>query len=86
MHHQQTNGSIGQCFEIMGVDIMVDSTLHMHLIEVNHLTSWGMDSHLDDLIKTQVITWSLMAINITSSDKKHFESAGKKQSRIHLRN
>ncbi|KAL7476781.1 hypothetical protein ACHAW6_002615, partial [Cyclotella cf. meneghiniana] len=75
-----------QCFEILGFDIMVDSTLRPYLIEVNHLPSWGTESPLDDSIKSRVITQALKALNVKSSDKKLFESARKKQSRIRLRN
>ncbi|KAL3805628.1 hypothetical protein HJC23_005872 [Cyclotella cryptica] len=76
--------SRSQCFEILGFDIMVDTTLRPYLIEVNHLPSWGTDSPLDDSIKSRVITNALKALNVRASDKKQFESARKKRSRIRL--
>ena len=39
------------CFQILGLDIMIDTNLKPWLIEVNHLSSFGTDSPLDKKIK-----------------------------------
>lgn len=72
------------CFEILGIDIMLDSTLRPHLIEVNHLPSWGTDSQLDDEIKSRVILQALQAINVKAGDRRKFTRAVKRQSRMRL--
>jgi len=43
------------CFEVLGLDIMMDTKLRPYLIEVNHLPSFGTDSTLDDEIKSRVL-------------------------------
>ena len=43
------------CFQIMGLDIMIDAKLKPWLIEVNHLSSFGTDSPLDKKIKFDLI-------------------------------
>jgi hypothetical protein len=44
-----------RCFEILGIDVMLDSTLKPWLIEVNHLPSFGTDSSLDLDIKHRLV-------------------------------
>jgi hypothetical protein len=63
---------------------MIDSNLRPHLIEVNHLPSWGTDSPLDDTIKSKVITQALRAINVKASDRSKFTHAAKRQSQLRL--
>lgn len=72
------------CFEILGIDIMIDNALRPHLIEVNHLPSWGTDSQLDDDIKFQVISQALRAIDVKASDKSKFARETKRQSQLRL--
>ena len=44
-HHPQTiEGS--QCFEVLGVDVIIDQALKPWLVEVNHLPSFATDSPL----------------------------------------
>lgn len=74
-----------RCFELLGVDIMIDTKLNPILIEVNHLPSWGTDSSVDELIKSRVIAQALSAINVNSHEKKVYERARRKQSRLRLR-
>lgn len=73
-----------RCFEILGFDIMVDNDLRPSLIEVNHLPSWGTDSPIDEDIKSRVITQALSAINVNAQDKRCYEDAKRKQSRVRL--
>ena len=73
-----------RCFELLGVDIMIDTKLNPILIEVNHLPSWGTDSSVDELIKSRVIVQALSAINVKLHEKKAYERARRKQSRLRL--
>ncbi len=58
---------------ILGFDIMVDSKLKPHLIEVNHLPSFATDSPLDEAIKSKVVLQALSIIQAAATDKKSFE-------------
>ena len=64
---------------------MIDTKLNPILIEVNHLPSWGTDSSVDELIKSRVIVQALSAINVKLYEKKAYERARRKQSRLRLR-
>jgi len=44
------------CFEILGFDIIFDNKLKPYLLEINHAPSFNIDSPLDELIKTNVLT------------------------------
>ena len=45
-----------RAFEILGIDVMIDSSLKPWLIEINHLPSFATDSPLDQEIKSRVIS------------------------------
>ena len=49
----------GNCFEVFGFDILVDSDLKPWLVEVNLSPSLAPDSPLDMQIKTNLITDTL---------------------------
>lgn len=56
----QSNGSMGcRSFEILGIDVMLDSKRRPYLLEINHLPSFTCDSPLDEDIKSRVIRQSL---------------------------
>lgn len=44
------------CFEVLGFDVMLDHKLQPWLLEVNHAPSFGTDSELDQIVKTEVLT------------------------------
>ena len=73
-----------RCFEILGIDIMVNNDLRPSLIEVNHLPSWGTDSPIDEDIKSRVITQALSAINVNAHDRRKYQNAKRKQSQVRL--
>lgn len=62
-----------RCFAILGVDIMIDSKLKPHLIEVNHLPSFATDSPLDGAIKSKVVYQALSTVKASSADKRTHE-------------
>lgn len=47
------------CFEILGMDVILDSNFKPYLLEVNHTPSFTTDTPLDSLIKKNVIKDSL---------------------------
>lgn len=42
-------------FEILGIDIMLDSDWNVYVLEVNSAPSFKTDSPLDDQVKARVI-------------------------------
>lgn len=57
-------------FQILGLDIMIDSKLRPWLIEVNHLSSFGTDSPLDKKIKFDLIWDTFTLLNLSVQRKK----------------
>ena len=51
------------CFELFGFDIILDDTLKPWLLEVNHTPSFTCDTPLDNEIKKNLITDTLILIN-----------------------
>ena len=58
------------CFQILGVDIMIDQKLKPWLIEVNHLSSFGTDSPLDKRVKFDLIWDTFTLLNMSIKRKK----------------
>ena len=58
------------CFQIMGLDIMIDEKLKPWLIEVNHLSSFGTDSPLDKKIKFDLIWDTFNLLNLSVKRKR----------------
>lgn len=77
-----TGGQMGcRCFEVLGIDVMLDSKRKPYLIEVNHLPSFTCDSPLDDDIKRRLVTQTLdlTCENLTGKDKKLYEQLVKER-------
>lgn len=60
------------CFEILGLDVMLDSKLKPYIIEVNHSPSFSTDSPLDKEIKKRVIGDTLNLLNVNYGNRKAF--------------
>jgi tubulin polyglutamylase TTLL6/13 len=58
------------CFQIIGMDIMIDQKLKPWLIEVNHLSSFGTDSPLDKKIKFDLMWDTFTLLNLSVKRKK----------------
>ena len=58
------------CFQILGIDIMIDQKLKPWLIEVNHLSSFGTDSPLDKKVKFDLIWDTFHLLNLSVKRKK----------------
>mmetsp|Transcript_4866 Transcript_4866/g.7408 ORF Transcript_4866/g.7408 Transcript_4866/m.7408 type:complete len:1136 (-) Transcript_4866:239-3646(-) len=61
-----------RCFEILGIDIMVDSHLKPWLIEINHLPSFGTDSPLDRDIKGRLMDEVFNILPVRPDDEQMF--------------
>lgn len=69
-HGIQTRGS--RCFEILGLDIMIDEALRPWLIEVNQRPSFGKDTPLDLSIKDRLMSQVLPCLAALSDDEVAF--------------
>lgn len=58
------------CFEILGVDIILDSEARPYLLEVNHAPSFNTDTPLDYLLKKQLLIDTFQLLGASISDKK----------------
>ena len=79
-HEPQITGSYSRCtknrnvcFEIYGFDILLDSKLRPHLLEINISPSLSSSSTLDKIIKTTLITDTLNLIGVTPYDRKTYD-------------
>ena len=61
------------CFEIFGFDILLDSQLRPHLLEINIAPSLSSSSPLDKKIKTMLICDTLNLIGVRPYDRKIYE-------------
>lgn len=59
------------CFEILGFDILIESSGKPYLLEVNHTPSFTTDTPLDSYIKKNLIrdTIKLMNINLKTKNE-----------------
>ena len=58
------------CFQILGIDIMINQDLKPYLLEVNHLSSFGTDSPLDKKVKHDLIYDTFNMLNLSLKRKK----------------
>jgi tubulin polyglutamylase TTLL6/13 len=63
-----------RCFQILGVDVMIDENLRPWLIEVNHLPSFKGDTPLDVDIKSRLIEQTLALVPISGWDKRRYQT------------
>lgn len=61
------------CFEIYGFDILLDSKLRPHLLEINISPSLSSSSPLDKKIKTTLICDTMNLIGIMPYDRKTYD-------------
>jgi len=75
------------CFEILGMDVMLDSKLKPWLIECNHSPSFGIDTPLDLNIKEALITDTLQlaSIDVRAIKKQKKEDKKAAESRLYGR-
>ena len=59
-----SNKSSSLCFEILGLDILIDHNLKPWLLEVNHSPSFTTNTPLDSAVKTRVIADALTIVGV----------------------
>lgn len=67
------------CFELLGLDVLLDYKLTPFLLEVNHTPSFSTDSPLDKSIKRAVIKDSLQLLNLHKIHKARYIKQQKKE-------
>jgi tubulin polyglutamylase TTLL6/13 len=60
------------CFEILGMDVIIDHKLKPWLLEVNHTPSFTTDTPLDRNIKENLIKDTIHLLNLNTNDKLKF--------------
>ena len=60
------------CFEILGMDIMIDENFKPWLLEVNHSPSFSSDTPFDKELKFNLIRDTLILMNFNEIDKIKF--------------
>lgn len=75
-HHyrscQPEDYSRSMCFEVLGLDVILDKKLNPYILEVNHTPSFSTDSPLDRVIKKRVISEALTLVNVSLSNRKKY--------------
>lgn len=59
-------------FEILGLDIILNSKLKPYLLEVNHSPSFSTDCPIDYYVKKKVIHDSLVLSGVTAAAKRAY--------------
>ena len=72
------------CFEVLGLDIMLDHKLKPWLVEVNHSPSFGVDTPLDMQVKGNLISDTINLVRINPSQIKKAQAEEKKQLKARL--
>jgi len=75
-------GQMGcRCFEILGIDVMLDQRRKPYLIEINHLPSFTTDSPLDADIKRRLLdqTMDITCGSLSPKDKRLYEQLVKER-------
>jgi hypothetical protein len=63
-------GGSMRCFEVLGLDVLLDSNLQPWMLEVNHSPSLSCDSQLDTQIKIKLIKETLQILRLRAGDLK----------------
>ena len=72
------------CFEILGLDIMLDHKAKPWLIEINHSPSFNTDTDLDMTVKEGLITDCVNLIQLSAGRLRKARAAEKKASKERL--
>ena len=63
----------GQCFEIYGFDVLIDSSFKPWLLEVNVAPSLSSSSPYDKLVKTKLLSDTLHLVGFNIFDRRKME-------------
>lgn len=70
---------IQACFEILGIDILIDSKLKPYILEVNHSPSFHTNEPIDLEVKDALIRDAFNMLHISTNDKKRVLEEDKKR-------
>lgn len=79
---QPSDYSNSMCFELLGFDIIIDSSLKPYVLEVNHSPSFSTDSPLDWKIKKKLISDTLKLLKIREKDRQKYLEKQKLKNKI----
>ena len=71
------------CFEILGLDIILNKECKPFLLEVNHTPSFTTDTPLDKKIKSELIRDTLILMAVNQKEKQKI--IDEKQKQMNLR-
>lgn len=72
------------CFELLGIDILIDHKLKPFILEVNHSPSFQTNQEVDREVKEALIRDTLLLLNIDNDVKKKVIDEDKKRVRTRL--
>ncbi|XP_063709120.1 tubulin polyglutamylase ttll6-like [Culicoides brevitarsis] len=72
------------CFELLGIDILIDHKLKPFILEVNHSPSFQTNQEIDREVKEALIRDTLLLLNIDNDVKKRVIDEDKKRVRTRL--
>ncbi|XP_077595691.1 tubulin polyglutamylase ttll6 [Stigmatopora nigra] len=79
------NHTLGSaCFEILGFDVLLDSSLRPWLLEVNHSPSFVTDSPLDREVKDALLLDTLGLINLNACNKSRITKEDRRRAKERL--
>lgn len=73
------------CFEILGLDIIIDSKGRPYLLEVNHTPSFSTDTPLDHELKSTVIEDSIKLMNVTAEAREILQKKKKEKWEVRMK-
>ncbi len=59
------------CFEILGVDIIIDENFKPWLLEVNHSPSFSTSEYVDKKVKSALVRDTFKLLGINGTDRKN---------------
>ena len=60
------------CFEILGMDVLIDYKLKPYLLEVNHTPSFSTDTPFDYKLKYQLLCDTIRLLGFNEKDKHNY--------------
>lgn len=61
---------IQACFELLGMDILIDSKMKPYILEVNHSPSFHTSEQVDKEVKESLIRDTFLILNLTQDIRK----------------
>jgi tubulin polyglutamylase TTLL6/13 len=72
------------CFELLGMDIMIDSKMKPYILEVNHSPSFHTNEQVDKEVKEALIRDTLIMMNLSGETRKKVLEDDRKRIRDRL--